>query len=290
MVILKFISFNVIVVFMPLVESLPVLDEIIDAPPVKLEYGHLAIPQDVDFTFIGVEHDYRFGEPDYAEAVLKGADVFFYELMGWTPELQKRLQRIAGGDWNSRNKQRDIDSLSAQSSDEQVAFQAQWDMALHAALYMSGVRVELPDYPHNHRGFNPDDYLIIGDSHQDNDPTRDIDTFRLWQRREQFNLDSICSSIAAIREGRSKLVSKSPLKVVAVYGWLHNSISDALVAAAAAQGIDSFKAQSMYQAVDLARIEQYFEADGAAVLREDYAAINLFSVNYCNWLRTPDKP
>ncbi len=92
---------------MNLVTHLPLLEAVKDVPPIKLINSGLAVPEDVDLTFIGIEHHDEAGDPDYLKEVLVNNDVYVPEFVGWDLALKRRLNRIAKGDYKSFEKARE---------------------------------------------------------------------------------------------------------------------------------------------------------------------------------------
>ena len=274
---------------MPLVESDPILDKIIDAPPVKLGYNQLSIPEDVDFTFIAVEHDDRFGKPDYLGPLLEEADVLFYELAAWRPQDQKSLQKIATGDFKALQRQKEETDLRIAHRAEQEMSHGGWTKVVLSALYRSNVRVVLPDYPFDHKEMRFGGAKRYGDTLVDValGTVEEGEVFPIWARRDTYILQSICESIPALREQSSKLGKKLPLKALLLYGISHLSILDALAAGAGEQGIDSLQSQLLIQERSFKLLN---EGDDPQTTLEGYEAADRITINYLNWLRTPENP
>ncbi len=251
---------------MKLVDSVPWYSEIIDAPPVRLDYQNAAIPNDVEHTYIGIRHDIDGGEPDYISAALSGTDVLFLEQSGWTPELLKRLQRVADGDYNAY-----------QRTLQQVAWQKQhtpgssaYAEIVYKQLYGSKVKVAMPDYPARHPLDKAFRRLALQGIELDK-PT--------YLERDKLILQSIAKEIPKLRAER-KLQYKSPLRVVSLIGATHVAEHDALAEAAHDQGIHTYSSKLLFE-------------EGASMVTSTVASDDIVyrtiksMVDYQNWLRTP---
>ncbi|HSX53346.1 MAG TPA: hypothetical protein VLF90_03175 [Patescibacteria group bacterium] len=258
---------------MKLVEHLPLLDQIKGEPPVKLDLSQTVMPEDVDFTFIGTEHHDEAGEPDYLKEVLTDTDIYMPEFAGWDAELKKRLNRVARGDYKALVKVR---QEHQRQGTEKHTNMARYKSAADEALYNTGVRVELVDYPHKH------DDLVEWDRWHRGRRAHNEEAYPMYLGRDQHILDSLVSAIQRLRTDDSKIAARVPLRIVMAFGLAHLSLQDALAHAAAEQGITTFQSRKLFEETPTLRSNSLtLNGSEAAELNDRFSHI----VGYQNWLR-----
>lgn len=255
---------------MKLVESVPWQADVVDAPPVRLDYDSIDPLADVDFTYVAARHDIDAGEPDYAGEVLAEADVFVHEQMGWTKELARLVQGVSNGSYSALKET--LEQLEWQKQHTPGA--SAWNELLYRQLYESKARVVMPDYPNGHPKLDKIGLAVNG--------KKDTDaTHRLFVDRDKFILASMCAKIVELRRMVPDIRTKSPLRVVMIFGVAHYAVHDALAAAAEDQGVESFSSRLLFQeSADL--------ATGRPEDAEELVRSKQQLVDYQNWLRTPE--
>ncbi|HEY5442584.1 MAG TPA: hypothetical protein VIJ68_03535 [Candidatus Saccharimonadales bacterium] len=269
---------------MPLTSEHAFLEKVSKDPPVKLGYHEVRIPEDVDFTFIGADHDIRFDTADYLQALLLKADVFFCEEVAWTPPAQENLQHIANKDFRALQRQQSIADREIKSQHWQNVYQTKWAKAVYSALYGSQVQVVFADYPANHPEIESGGVARYRQAFAQwqNNESPEVNSYPVFLRRDSYILRAICDSIAQLRtEAGSKLTTKSPLRVLALYGGQHLGVFDALMAGARSQGVESMHGRAQFSACDIDQLD--------SELRKKYEEYDDRTAQYLNWLRVPEE-
>lgn len=244
----------------------------------------------VVFTFVGTRHDSRSSCPDYLEGLIADSDVLFYEEFAWSARTAKRLQRLARGESRAKEQTLLIDEQLAREDESRSPMEVrhgEWDKVFHRALFRSGVRVVLPDYPETywpaksgqHERTLVDWSLALADGRKPPDKG-----FLTLAERDRFILGNVCRAIQELRSD-PKLKARDPLRVLMAYGIMHMAIPDALAFTAQESGVDSFTAQSLFE------VQAPGQVLGTNVRQQDRLiadrGLERGVVAYQNWLRRP---
>lgn len=240
---------------MNLIKSPQWTAEIPTAPP-RYDYSGLTLPPEVNVTHINIMHSTDGnGAPDYLEGTLKDADVFMPEQPGWTPELEKIFNRSANGDFKARQK-----TLTMTSSDPH---QQEYMRFALSQLYNSKVVVPMVDYP---RG---QDYSRWMHASRTAERPENMMNFN----REQFVLNSICSSINKLRKEHPRFKSR-PINAVVWYGAQHMGLADGIREVAA------------HSDADISVAEQYEAVYADDNIKRSSDRPDTHIIAYQTWLRT----
>jgi len=255
---------------MPLVQSVPWVESIIDAPPIRLHYQDVEVPEDMQFTFVGTRHDEDGGLPDYLRGILRETDLLLPELPGWDAQLERSYQKVADGDFSARQKIIQATERLRKIAPGQVA----WQRTMFQALFNSKVKVAMVDYPYRHPGDRALQTILAQGM-----PINE-DTMPHFARRDEFIVKEICAAIPRLRQENRKLASKEPLKVLALFGAAHVAVYHALVAKAEEQGVN-LSEQLLFEESVAFTASSIETAEDLNITREEY-------IRYQNWLRKPE--
>jgi hypothetical protein len=123
---------------MNLVEQASWQVEIAESAPVKLDLASIEVPENTQLTFVAINHG-GTSDYDYIGDLLSETDVFFPELMCWTPLVAKNFQKVSKGDYRARQ------SLLLNSAGNSTQFIE----PLIKQLYDSKVDVRMADLSHS---------------------------------------------------------------------------------------------------------------------------------------------
>lgn len=247
---------------MSLVERLPFHEEIVDAPPIKLDLSDVAIPEQVELTFVGGMHDARFSKLDFLESALSESDILAMEMCGWSEATAKTVRSVAKGSYKDLQKlvaREQEFAKTARSGYDTNTGQAAWNEKYYRAIYgakspsATPLRIMTPDYPANHSKMNTGIYAKslgrfslaalrhLEPSEQDLEAMAD---------REIFIAQSVCKAIADVRKNDPRLKNKTPLRVIMPYGTMHYAVAEALAFQANESGVDSFKTNILFEPME----------------------------------------
>ena len=270
---------------MSLVEILPYDAELRRDPPTRFDLSNLVVPPNVDLTLVGALHNTRYSSPDYLPELLAENYLYFMEAYGHDPTKVKNMQHASKGYGSAIEKIRKADEVIInRATDPYSLGVAQWSKAVHEAIFKSGVRVMVADVakgnPRQEQAYqaamgNFSRNTLIGQRVEEAD-------MLLFAERDMTILTAICSGIARLRQEDPKLDPEAPLKAVGLYGLSHaTALADGLSTAAAQQGIDSFRAQSLFS-FESTFPDRAPESEAAELFEHIKAGV----VYYQEWLRS----
>jgi len=255
---------------MKLVDRVQWHDEVIEAPPVKLDDSSRIVPADTELTLIGVRHHTDGGQPDYVADMLQRHDILILEQPAWTKQRLRRMQEVSRGSHVAFKET--TSALTAKSLDPGPH---EWIMSVYKQLYGTGVRFAFTDYPQGHPEARALHFALTG-------PRGDSPEFYpLYRRRELFMAKDMASSIQEMRKYLKGFAEKKPLRAVAILGAAHYAIGEALARSAVAQDVGSFTVRTLFEE-STSMLTSEIESPASL------ARIRAFTVNYQNWLRTPE--
>jgi hypothetical protein len=209
------------------------------------------------------------GAPDYMKAAIEETDVLIQEGPGWDKRMARRFQEVANGSYAAFKEALEGVERQKHVNPEVGA----WNEFYYKALYESGVRVGLADYPKGHP--NVTDELGISTAIHGRDQILGI-----YAKRDRYMLASTVEKISELRRMVPDIQSKSPLRVLMIFGAAHYAVHDALVAAAEEQGVTPYSSRLLFQ--------ESADFVSPSITPQERAKASQLATDYQNWLRTPE--
>lgn len=264
---------------MNLVERVPWQAEVIDAPPARLNYREIEVPSDLEVTYIGVVHDMVGGAPDYMRNAFEETDILIQEGPGWDKAMAREFQNIANGSYTALKSA--LEGVERQKRDAPGL--AEWNGHYFRQLYESNVRLALADYPKGHPKAGDEIRLLRKAA-----IVSDEELFPVLAQRDSYILATMADKVSELRRMVPDIQSKSPLRVLMLFGASHYAVHDALAAAAEEQGVAPFDSKLQFQESAALMFDYENLAYGVDVRRQALADARQRATDYQNWLRTPE--
>ena len=259
---------------MKLVNNVSWRSEVVDRPPVRLNYQNLLLPDNVELTFIGTTHDTNDeNTPDYLDEVIGDADIFLPESPGWNNNDLTKLQRVANGDFKARQKALEQNEMHKRNTG--TPGQNEWMSHVYKALYGSRVKVALVDFPARHPTNSIIRSIMRQGSLQLTEPI-----MQLFAKRDNHILEAMVNEIDRLKHDK-RLVRKEVVKVLAIFGTAHYAVHDALAECAQESEGSTFSSTLLFE-----ENAGFNPSARSGYLPMEQAGPRKDIIAYQNWLRT----